>query len=148
MVTCATLIDIESFETPEARFVSPDLELERGEFERVATTYNIPAQTLIEWAKEGTLQVLDETIWQQLDNTDSNRFEAHDWQTVAEFSAMAERNWKDLKQKMDQGIAIDAPIIMQNGAEYHLVAGNTRLMVARAAGAAPKIWLFPVKINT
>ncbi len=134
----------ESFEFQPNQFKYPDIESESGEFERVAQTFGIDSSVLMFQARNGEMTTLDEDLWQKLENTDSNTFEVDDWEQTQRFSESIGRNWQDLKNKMSSGIPLDAPIIMKIGERYHLVSGNTRLMVARAAGVTPKILLFEV----
>ncbi len=131
-------------------FVFPNLAKERGEIERVAQKYspNNPeafARELYIKAQESVLIDLTENMWRILDNTDSFDISPEDWEKVNEHiehtnkEAGATRNWQDLKQKVEQGQELDAPIVLKYQDELHLVSGNTRLMVARALGKTPKI---------
>lgn len=138
---------MESFEAPDPQFKVPDLEQEYGEFVRVAQTFDLPLEHLLPWAEAGSLVELDDQTWDALGNTDSNRFSAGDWAAVATYSDAVQRDWHDLREKMLHDTPLDAPIVMQMGNDYHLLAGNTRLMVARAASITPLVWLFPVKTN-
>lgn len=135
----------ESFESQTEQFRYPNLEAERGEFERVARTYGADLETLLFLAEEeGTLKNLDEDLWASLENTDSNRFGLGEWDEVREASEAQEvkRDWESLKEKMERGEPLDAPIIAVVEGAPHLVSGNTRLMVARALGITPKVLLF------
>ena len=134
----------ESIEKPKVYFLYPDLEAERGEFERVAETFSIDDSVLMFQAQSGELVDLDDAIWRQLDNTDSNRFDVGDWDTAVRFATEANRDYLDLKDKLERNVKLDAPIIMQHNTKYHLVSGNTRLMVSKALGITPKVLLFEV----
>lgn len=50
-------------------------------------------------------------------------------------------SWEDLRQKIEQGQELDAPIVLKLLNEIHLVSGNTRLMVARALNKTSKVLL-------
>lgn len=63
---------------------------------------------------------------------------------MAEFSDEASRDWMKLRDAISARRPLNAPIIMQLSERYHLVSGNTRLMVARAAGITPTVLLFTV----
>jgi hypothetical protein len=117
---------------------------EKGEFERVADTFEIDSSVLYFQAQNGSLSELNEELWNKLENTDSNRFEPGNWSMVEQYSGQQSqpRDWGDLKQKLEKGTPLDAPIVMKFGDYYHLVSGNTRLMVARAMGITPSVWLF------
>lgn len=54
------------------------------------------------------------------------------------------RDWESVKTALEGGVPLDAPIIMKRGDQTHLVSGNTRLMVARAMGIRPQVWVFEV----
>ena len=49
---------------------------------------------------------------------------------------------------LEESRSLDAPIVMKIGDLYHLVAGNTRRMVAKAAGVTPRVLLFSVEAPT
>ncbi|MCB9811476.1 hypothetical protein H6783_01025 [Candidatus Nomurabacteria bacterium] len=135
----------EAFEKPLETFKYPEIESEVGEFKRVAQTFHEDVNYLISAAHLGELVVLDDKIWDTLENTDSNSFSAGEWSAVENCAAEVNRDWRTLKAKIDSGATLDAPIIMKWGEKYHLVAGNTRLMVARAMGLTPKVLLFEIK---
>ena len=135
----------ESIESVKERFRYPDIKIERGEFERVGDTFNVDTDALMFIAEEeGRLAPLNEDVWSVLDNTDSNQLKKGDWDSVKACSeAQARiRDWEKFKRLEENGVPVDAPIIMKFGDTYHLVAGNTRLMVARALGTTPKVLLF------
>ena len=137
----------ESFETPKEHFRFPNVEAERGEFERVANTLGVDADTLMFLAKEeGKLVSLGEDLWSVLGNTDSyfDPSTSDVWNTVKEVSESKERvrDWQKFRELEQTGDIVDAPIILKIDNEYHLVAGNTRLMVARGLGITPKVLMF------
>lgn len=143
---------LSNIESKEVSFVFPSVDKERGEIWRVAQKYNpnhpeLLAQQFYEKVQESILVNLTEDMWSVLDNTDSFDISLADWDQVAAHvdhtnrETGAARNWQDLRQKMEQGQGIDAPIVLRYQDELHLVSGNTRLMVARALGKTPKILL-------
>lgn len=135
----------ESIETPKEQFRFPNIEAERGEFERVAEKFDVACDTLMFLAEEeGKVTALDKDMWGVLDNTSSKSIEFGDWGGVehALREDGVERNWKELREKMKNSEVLDAPIILKIGDLYHLVSGNTRLMVARALGMTPKVLIF------
>jgi hypothetical protein len=132
------------------QFIFPDIMKESGEIKRVAQKYapqNVEGfgRAFFEKAKQGKLTDLTEDVWSVLENTDSFDIPKDGWEKVAEHidytnaETGANRNWQDVKQKMEEGKEMDAPIILKYGNEVHLVSGNTRLMVARASGKTPKV---------
>ena len=137
----------ESIENSSNYFTYPDIKHELGEFERVSKEFEIDSSVLMFLAHEGEMISLGEDVWSALENTDSNDFEAGDWEAVHECSnpdGVQKRDWEELRNKFDAGKALDAPIIMKFGRRYHLVSGNTRLMISRAKGIVPKVLLFEV----
>ena len=99
----------ESFEQPAPQFKWPNIEAERGEFERVAQTFGIDDPVLMFQAREGELVSLDEDIWSNLENTDSNRFASGDTEAAHRFADEAGRNSYDLLQKIKSGNTLDSP---------------------------------------
>jgi hypothetical protein len=138
---------IESNSSNEA-FVFPSIESEIGEIRRVAKLFSESKpsefeQTFIERSKQAQLTELDENQWGALENTDSHDITQGDWEAVQQHAEAHEisRDWQSLRSKIEQGVSLDAPIIVRVGTVLHLVSGNTRLMVARAAGISPHILL-------
>ncbi len=143
---------LPKIESKEDAFIFPDINKERGEIRRVAQKYSPGdpeafARQLYEKARQSKLVDLTEDMWSALDNTDSFDIPPEGWEEVVEQidhtnqETGATRSWQDLKQKMEQGQDLDAPIVLRHSNELHLVSGNTRLMVARALGKTPKILL-------
>lgn len=136
----------------EAAFAFPDVEKECGEIERVAQKYNPQnpedfVRAFYKKAQEAKLIDLTEEMWAILDNTDSFDIPHNGWEQIAEHidytnqETGANRNWDDVRQKMEQEKKLDAPIVLKHSGEIHLVSGNTRLMVACALGKTPKVLL-------
>ena len=137
----------ESSETTKEHFKYPDISSELGEFERVASTFGLDSSVLMFLAHEGELVPLNSDIWENLENTDSNSFLEGDWDSVHDHSnpdGKKKRDWEEVRNNLNSGKTLDAPIIMKYGDQFHLVSGNTRLMVARASGVFPKILLFEI----
>lgn len=86
---------------------------------------------------ESNLVVLKDQIWMTMDNTDS-------WLTtnIKQVEDLADEYGKDYKsilKAFKNGSELPAPIVIKENNRYQLVAGNTRLMVARALGKRPKV---------
>jgi len=137
----------ESFNASSAVFKEPNIANEEGEFERVASTFNIDSSVLMFQAQLGNLVELSDEVWSMLENTDSNRYEEGGWGKVEEYATALNRDWHYLRDKLSKGAVLDAPIIMKFGSRFHLVSGNTRLMVARAMGIAPTVFIFDVDMH-
>lgn len=139
----------ESFEQPNSHFRFPDIESEAGEFERVASEFGYDSSVLMFLARDGQMVSLDNDLWSRLENTDSNDFELGGWEAVHDHSnpdGEHKRDWESLRSKIESGTVLDAPIIMKFGDRYHLVSGNTRLMVCKAKGITPTVLLFEVDL--
>ena len=137
----------ESVEKGDNYFKYPDIQNEFGEFERVGKTFGIDSSALIFLAEQGELVTISDDIWSKLENTDSNSVEFGNWDAVHDHSNPNDefkRDWESLRAKMESGKTLDAPIIMKFGERYHLVSGNTRLMISRAKGIAPKVLIFEI----
>ncbi|MDO8469676.1 MAG: hypothetical protein Q7S84_01470 [bacterium] len=130
-------------------FIVPDVSRERGEIERVAVEVFGAQDTgeffsrFLEAAKTAPLVELSEDIWSRLENTDSYDIPPKDWPLVKEHAVEGHpdhpRDWRFYKTRYEQGGPIEVPIIVKKGDAFHLVSGNTRLMVARAMGKVPKV---------
>ena len=129
----------------ETIFIKGDLRTEEGEVRRAAAHFGRDADAFtgefMRAYESGVLVSLTPSLWEQLDNTDADSVEMDDWNKVAENARMAGRDWETLKDKMERGMPLDAPIILRYASKLHLVSGNTRLMVARALGLKPQVVL-------
>ena len=137
-------------------FVFPNLKDEVGEIERVAHLYAPEnerdfMENFLEASKRSQLVDLDEDLWSKLKNTDSYDIKSGDWDKVGEYIDFSNikndynRDLGDLKQKIEQGQEVDAPIILKHDDTFHLVSGNTRLMVSRALGKTPRVLIVEMK---
>jgi hypothetical protein len=86
---------------------------------------------------------LSELIWQKLENTDSYRSDTLEKIQKAVKSNTASSGKRDIAAVIKEynSNSVRAPIILSygDGKKYTLVAGNTRLMVARMLGIKPKV---------
>ena len=116
----------------------PDLSEEHEEMERTSEELGIDLQEIIDGYKNGSLEKLNNDIWQMMENTDS-----WDIKDLEEARRYAEEYGKDIENIIDgfkKGKELPAPIVLikDDGAPY-LIAGNTRLMVAKALKVVPKV---------
>jgi len=143
------MIEMETnIEGSKAMFVIPSFESdEMGEIERVKQYFGIKAdnfiQKFVERTKQGKLEKLVDEVWDTVENTDSHsdNILRGDWSAVQHIAEQQEkkRDWQDIRNKMQNGRELDAPIIARRGDALHLVTGNTRLCVARAMGIRPDV---------
>lgn len=129
-----------------ASFKFPDVKKELGEIERVAKEYGgeYEKEFITEFIKRGSKQALsslESWLWSKLENTDSNDVKKGEWEKVKDLSDQVRRDWEDIKKKMEDNTTMDAPIILKYKDTYHLVSGNTRLMVAKALGVTPRVMI-------
>lgn len=115
------------------KWVRPDLSEEFGEFKRVARGEGLNLSALMRAAAQAELVPLRPSDWRQLENTDSN-----ERMTVKQFRELASRygrDWRAIEQAICAGSELPAPIILRRAdGSATLIAGNTRLMGARALG--------------
>ncbi len=131
-------------ESPKPLFTEPDIFAESGELKRVAVEFGIDSSILQYQAQQGKLVELSNDVWELLENTDSNDIETGNFEKVAEFAGYVHRDWESLHERLKNNQSVEAPIIMKFGDRYHLVAGNTRLMVAKAMGIKPSVLMFEI----
>jgi len=132
----------------EINWVRPDIQSEMGEIERVAKMisesddhrdhhYSKILQDITKAIETARLEGLTDKMWGMLKNTDSYRHDLRpghieDVQKIVG----SYRDWKSLLDAIQKNAPMQAPIILiQENGVPHLVAGNTRLMIARALGA-------------
>lgn len=131
----------------QSPFKAPDIYAEYGEFDRVGKEFGFDGSVLMHLAKEnGKMVTLNEDLLARLENTDLHDIEEGDWETVASKSKQAKRDYISVKNDFDAG-EVKAPIIFDSGDRLHLVSGNTRLMVSRALGVRPQVYIFKLDSN-
>jgi hypothetical protein len=135
-------------------FKFPNLEIERGEIERVASTFSPNnkedfVKRFFTEVKNTKLIPLTEDIWSTLENSDSYGISKNGWDEVQHHAVEGHtnnpRDWQVIKESILKATQINAPIILKFGTQFHLVAGNTRLMVSRAMGIIPDVLLVEMK---
>ncbi len=124
------------------KWVIPSFRKERGEIERVAEHFGLDdlfVEKFLSHEATAVLVPLTDEIWCKLENTDSDSVKSGDWEFVAKCAEQVHRDWQTLKDQMLVGSEMDAPIIYHSNGTYHLVSGNTRLMVAKALEVTPHV---------
>ena len=132
------------FESHDSSWIAPSIQEEMGEIKRTAKELGLSLKKLLTAAQQGTLVTLSDDLWSQMENTDS--WETTDINTVEKLGIEYERDVGRLVQAMKTGQTLPAPLVLvkPDGIPY-LVGGNTRLMVARALGIKPKVFLIQIK---
>lgn len=121
----------------QVQYIKPDFNNELGEFQRLGISL-----TLLRLAYAvAPLITLTDSIWSQLENTDSwyIRTPSDVQQAIQDNSASSgTRDIKPIVAALRSG-RIDAPIILRQDPTYTLVAGNTRLMLCKLFKLRPKV---------
>ncbi len=121
------------------KWVMPNIQKEMDELERTADTLGIDLNSLIRTTQQSKLVPLDEMTWRSMKNTDSYGIKKGDMRTVNSLGGGYGRDVGSILDAFQQGGTLPAPIVLVQNNEPYLVAGNTRLMVARAMGVQPMI---------
>lgn len=136
-------------------WIKPDIYKEINEIERTVkelgltnSTESVEVITRIqELFQNGSLEVLDDTLWSQLENSDSwKNIEKGNIGEALEYAEEYHKNYHGILKAYKEGLPIHASIIVikSDGTPY-LIAGNTRLMISRGLAMNPKVWLFKLK---
>lgn len=115
----------------------PDLSEEHEEIERTSEELGIDLQEIKDGYKNGSLKELNNDMWQKMENTDS-----WDIKDLEDARRYAEEYGKDIENIIDGfkgGKRLPAPIVLIKDDGPYLIAGNTRLMVAKALKVVPKV---------
>ena len=122
----------------------PLMSEEHEEMERTSEDLGIDLHEIEDEYQKGSLVELTDNIWGKMENTDSWGIES-----LEDARRYAEDYGKDIErivEGFESGEELPAPIVLikPDGVPY-LVAGNTRLMVARALGVTPKVVMVRVE---
>lgn len=133
---------------PEVIFTEPSLEQDVGEVLRVAEAFTSSEEekelflkNYYEAFEKGQAMTLYDAVWAELKNTDSFDIKKGDWESVAHHTEQAGRDWEKIRDDMQSGQDVAMPTILKINGIYHKVGGNTRLMVARALGIEPTVFM-------
>jgi hypothetical protein len=125
---------------------------ELGEFERINEDFSYGATSkekrsnldmLRAAYRNGKLQTLTDSKWRDLDNTDSwktDTLEKIQKAIKSNARSSGKRSIENVLKEFLTG-SVRAPIVLSfnNGKNMSLIAGNTRLMVARMLGIKPDV---------
>ncbi len=129
----------------QALFKTPDIYSEYGEFDRVGEEFGFDGAALMYLAKKnGSMVLMNEDMLSRLQNTDMHDIEEGDWETIAKKAKEANRDYLVSKRKIEKGELLEAPIVFKVGDALYLVSGNTRLMVVKAFGVKPTVYIFEI----
>jgi hypothetical protein len=117
----------------------PDLEEERGEFERTAHELGLDLNDLLAKAANGWNGPFLNDDWARLENSDSWKIES--MQEAEHLANLRDKDLASIVGAISQGRSLPSPIVLlQVGGPPYLIAGNTRLMAARALGENPVVY--------
>jgi hypothetical protein len=116
----------------------PSFEDELGEFNRYDLSREEVAAIRDQFSQSNMVK-LTEDIWSRLNNTDS--YDVRDEDEVASLAQEYMKDWVSIKERLEDGGPMDAPIVLLRDGDYELVAGNTRLMLCRTMGITPQVLL-------
>ena len=120
------------------QWIKSDYKHERGEFDRVSKHFGINPKKMEKVYSSSKPKKLTMDVWKDLDNTDS--WNIHSLKDVEYFATMYGRDYdKILMEILEPPHTIYCPIVLLRGGDYHLVAGNTRLMFCRALQIQPQV---------
>ena len=116
----------------------PDMSEEHEEMERTSEDLEVDLSLIEDGYEKATLEDLTDDMWRGMENTDS-----WDIGSLDDAKNYALEYGKDIESIIDgfkSGESLPAPIVLiKPDGGYYLIAGNTRLMVARAFGIVPKV---------
>ncbi len=121
-------------------WVKPDLEKEHTAVRRVAKEFGIAQRHILESLQTAELRKLDSDTWRRLRNTDSKRVRPGHVSDVKQILSDTSKNWERVKEAYEEGGTLPSAIILllSDGTPY-LLAGNVRLMMAKAMRDTPKV---------
>ena len=116
----------------------PPISEEYEEMERTSEDLGIDLHEIEDGYENGSLIDLTDDIWEKMENTDS--WNIRDLQHAKEYAEEYDKDIESIIEGFESGNRLPAPIVLikSDGVPY-LIAGNTRLMVARALKVIPKV---------
>jgi 2'-5' RNA ligase len=128
------------------RWTKPDLKEEHGEIRRHAKVLGIPHRDLHKAFQRARLVPLKHEHWKKLKNTDS--WTVKSMGDVEKLANRYGRKTHTIAAAFRSKSPLPAPlVVVDHKGNYHLVAGNTRLMVAKAMGIRPHVYRADLRPN-
>ncbi len=135
------------------KHIRPDIEGEMEELQRFSQELSrdegieVSVDEVIKSLKKSKEQLLTNSIWNVLENTESNEVEEGDWKTVEKIAREYKKTSpKVLKKEIESG-DYKRPLIAKLGDRYILMAGNTRLCTAAAMGENPNVFIAKIDVD-
>lgn len=128
----------------------PSLNDEEAAIRSAAEEFDLSLKTIVDRFPSGQLRLMPQKVWERLKNTDSTKTESfYDMvQTIQKHQKKDptyEKDWKNIKDGFKDDVKkMKAPIVVRHKNEYILLAGNARLMVAKAMNVPPFVYLFSI----
>ena len=117
-----------------------DIKREQDDIERSVQdlnrhhNFNVSYDDIVKEIKKSTPEKITDEVWGDLQNTESNKIQFGDFNTVFNLSNKYNKsNPLKLKKKIENN-EYKYPIIVRFNDQFHLVSGNTRLCTAAAMG--------------
>lgn len=113
---------------------------EHEEIERTSEDLGISLDGLENSFRNGSLEVLRNNMWEMMENTDS--WDIKSLEDARKYAEEYDRDIGSIIKGFESGDSLPAPIVLikPDGVPY-LVAGNTRLMVAKGLGVVPQVFV-------
>jgi len=134
-----------------SNYTKPDWDDEFGEIERTveeilykdqpSKIQKAKAKEILSKFKRAKSVVLTDSIWDNLENTDSNSLKIGDYKKSIALSKKYGRTIEWIFDAIKNNKQIPMPQILSTNGRYILVGGNTRLMAFRVMGINPKVVL-------
>ena len=117
-----------------------DIKREQDDIERAVQdlnrhhNFNVSYDDIVKEIKKSTPKKITDEVWGELQNTESNKIQFGDFNSVFNLSNKYNKsNPLKLKKKIEHD-EYKYPIIVRFNDQFHLVSGNTRLCTAAAMG--------------
>jgi len=123
----------------DLKWVKPSLKKELPELKRVSEEFKISLKDIQRILNNSKLTKVSNTVLKKLENTDYNRVQTYS--EVEQLTEEYDRDLNSLNRVFEEGGDIEAPIILQIQGKYHLVSGNTRLMLCKIKNVTPEVLL-------
>jgi hypothetical protein len=137
-------IHIHEGSPADIKWRNPDIDDEVGEIKRHASHFGITAERLKRVIESGKLVKMNGDMFKKLENTQMR--EINSIEDLKKRGEENDKKWEEIMRRIEAGKSLYAPIVVhQQGNPPWLVAGNTRLMAARAYNITPKIWYVKIE---
>lgn len=110
---------------------------ELSEFKRVAYSFKLQLSNLRDTYNNAPLSLLTNDTWEELNNTDS--WDIKYPSDLTTLCKIYNRDPSFILIQLKKDSELNCPIILKFKNEYHLIAGNTRLMCCKLLKVQPEV---------